>query len=174
MEAEKQGIDPALALTVAKIESGFRSNTLGDKEWYLKKTSDGRTNWERYVRDVAAFKNNPYRDQRELWISYGLFQTLAPFYLWREDVDADPRVLLKPHVNARIGVAILRRLQEKFGDDPLKIRLAYVCGNVGCSVDKSMRIATTFARVGAEFGLNIGSDALVAERAQALANKAFV
>jgi hypothetical protein len=173
-EAERQGVDPRLALTVAKIESGFRSNLTGDREWYSKVGKDGRTNWERYVRDVPAFNNNPYRNQKELWISYGLFQTLAPFHLWREDRNADPRVLFDAEVNARIGVAILRAIQDRLGDDPLKIRMSYVCGNVGCSEAKSLLIAKTLARVGSEFGLYIGTDAEIAERATAMANKAFV
>jgi hypothetical protein len=170
-EAAKQGVDPKLALTFADIESKFKSNAIGDTSWYAKLNSKGVTRWDEYVGGDKRYAENPFRNQKHLWASYGLFQLLAPFELWREDANADPRILLDPAINARLGIAKIKRLQDKHGDDPLKIRLAYVgCAYKGCGVSTVLSVSTKFASKAREHGLNIGTDAQVIARAHALAS----
>jgi hypothetical protein len=172
-EALKQGVDPKVALTFARLESNFKSNVVGDTTWHQRKDSQGRTRWERFVRDNPRYIKSPFRDEKHLWASYGLFQLLSPFELWREDPNADPRILLQPEVNTRLAVAKLKRLQDRFGKDPLKIRLAYG----GCTVTGRACPAGTVLRASklheaaSQEELNIGTKSEVIARAQALASE---
>jgi hypothetical protein len=172
-EAGSQGVDPKLALVFADLESNFKSNAIGDKTWHARRNSKGVTRWKQFVFDNPRYVRSPFRDEKHLWASYGLFQLLSPFELWREDANADPRILLDPKINARLAVAKLKRLQDRFGTDPLKIRLAYggctVTGRA-CPADTVIRIAIKLQKTAAEHGLDIGTKDQVIARAQALAN----
>jgi hypothetical protein len=165
-EALKQGVDPRIALTFADLESRFQSGAVGDRTWPFRGDK-----WERFVRDNPRYSANQFRNQRDLWVSYGLFQLLSPFELWREEPNADPRILALPEVNARLGVAKIKRLQDEFGKDPLKIRIKYVCGSIrSCDPGKVLSIARKLANTAPKHGLDLGPTVEVVARAQALVN----
>lgn len=165
-EALKQGVDPRIALTFADLESRFQSGAVGDRTWPFRGDK-----WERFVRDNPRYVANRFRSERDPWVSYGLFQLLAAFELWRENPNADPRVLSLPEVNARLGVAKIKRLQEEFGNDPLKIRIKYVCGSIrSCDPGKVLSIARKLANTAPKHGLDLGPTVEVVARAQALVN----
>ncbi len=150
-EASRQGVDPAVALLFADLESGFK-NVTGDSWWPAKKLPDGRTNWEVYVRDNPAFTNNPYRDVPPLWISYGPFQLLSPFSL--PDPKADPRLLFELAVNIRLGVAKIKQLSKLYGGNLVKMRLAYVCGSAtGCSSKRTAEITAQLKAKASKYDL---------------------
>jgi hypothetical protein len=165
-EAGAQGVNPKLALLFADLESRFNPDAVGDRDWPFR--SD---NWQRFVRDNPRYAANPFRTDRDLWVSYGLFQLLSPFELWRENPNADPSTLLDVRTNARLGVAKIRRLQERFGVDPLKIRIAYVCGSLKCSRDKMLSIAEKLVARAPLHNLDLGTRSDALARAQALANE---
>ena len=170
-EAKKQGVDPRLALTFAELESNFRSNVVGERDWPFLRDSTGQTKWQRFVRDNPRYSANPFRGRQGLWVSYGLFQLLSAFELWRHDPNGDPRDLAVPEINVRLGVAKIKRLQERFGNDPLKIRLSYVgCGETGgrCPPGTILRVARKLAQRARTHGLDLGTDSEVVARAQAL------
>ena len=165
-EALKQGVDPRIALTFADLESRFQSGAVGDKTWPFRGDK-----WERFVQNNPRYSANQFRDQRDPWVSYGFFQLLSAFELWREDPNADPRILALPEVNARLGVAKIKRLQDEFGNDPLKIRIKYVCGNIAkCDPGKVLSIARKISKTAPKHGLDLGPTVEVVARAQALIN----
>lgn len=112
LESKRVGLEPAIALATARAESNFKADAEGDLGWHKRP--------DRFDRVVP--RDNPYRNQRELWHSYGVFQLLAPYHV----MDGEhPRVLLDPQVNVKRGVAFLRRLSLRHNGDPDAIRLAY-------------------------------------------------
>lgn len=110
-EAIRQGVPVEVALATARLESNFDSSAAGDLNWH---------------KNAARFANvpasSPYRNQPELWHSYGLFQLLAPYHVRG---DEDPRVLFDPQVNAERGIGFLRRLLLAHHGDLNKVRLYY-------------------------------------------------
>lgn len=129
--ARRNGVPERLALAIARAESGFNPRAAGDLKW-----------WE----DAARFervvpKSNPFRTQRPLWHSYGLFQLLAPYHVVGPE---DPRVLFDPGINADRGTAFLARLVKRYGDWD-RVRLAYV-GGLALSADKQREILDRWHR----------------------------
>lgn len=111
-EALRQGVPVDVALATARVESNFDSSAPGDLNWHK--------NAARFEANVPA--SSPYRNQPELWHSYGLFQLLAPYHV---KGDEDPRILFDPQVNAERGIAFLRRLLLAHHGDLNKVRLYY-------------------------------------------------
>jgi hypothetical protein len=154
-EARRQGVNPRIALLFASLESSFK-NVTGDTSWYARKRSDGRTNWERWVRDNDQYNDNPYRYQKELWVSYGPFQLLAPFNLSYYNRNANPRVLGQVPVNAKVAIAKIKRLGEKYNWDVAKMRLAYRCGTAeGCSASARAKTLARLTERAASYGVAV-------------------
>jgi hypothetical protein len=152
-EARRQGVDPAVALLFADLETSFR-NVRGDSGWPFRRRSDGRTNWEALVRDSSTLADNPYRGRPELWVSYGPFQLLSPFTIASYNPMADPRVLDNVALNVRLGVAKIKRLSDKYGGDVERMRLAYVCGSPGaCSSSRRQQILARMETKGERYGI---------------------
>lgn len=117
-EAQRQGVEPALALAVAEVESGFDPNAKGDTQWAQKRPELYR----KLVLENPKMANNPARDDPSAWCSYGLFQLLAPHHARPNE---HPAVLLDPALNAQRGIAFIKGLMRKHGGDPTNMRLAY-------------------------------------------------
>ena len=133
-EANFQGVEPLICLAFARVETNntFDPTLEGDKRWHL--------DVERYERCVP--KDSPFRDQPELWHSYGLFQLLAPFHI--RTYDEDPRVLLQPLVNAARGVARIGNLARRHGGDLDKMRLHYVFGTAATQSPRRAQVLDRF------------------------------
>lgn len=140
-EAKRQGLDPAVALLFADLETGIK-NTTGDDRWPYRVRNDGRTNWEATVRDESRYDTNPYKNNPDIWISYGPFQLLSPHTVYQFDRNADPRKLADVKLNTKLAVAKIIRLRELYKGDVSRMRHAYVCGSdTGCPGSKDMIIA---------------------------------
>lgn len=118
--ARELGAPAAAALAFAEVESGFNPGAQGDLQWPEKRPD--------MFRKLVTERDNPYRHDTSLWHSYGLFGLLAPYHLLANE---HPHVLLDPEVNARRGVAYLKRLLRQTNGDVAAARLAYI----GCGVD---------------------------------------
>lgn len=152
-EASRQGVDPKVAIAFARVESGMKPGSIGDRAWPERVRGDGRTNHQALVLGNAKFNNNPYRNQPELWVSYGLFQLLAVYSL-DSMPDADPRILLNPATNIRLGVAKIKMRLDQYGGDVLKARIAYKCGSAtGCSDDVRASAIARFEKAASDVGL---------------------
>jgi len=163
-EANRQGVNPAVALLFADVESGFQAGAVGDKNWPYR-----GDNWERFVLNNPRLQGNPYLMDRELWVSYGVYQLLAPFHLHYHDPMANPRSLLNLNTNVRVGVAKIKRLLSKYGD-PLAARMAYVCGSPSaCSTSRAELIASRLESKAGRWNIYLGSDAMARAREMAVA-----
>jgi soluble lytic murein transglycosylase-like protein len=131
-EADRQHVPRAIALAFAAVESGFNPHAEGDLNWPTKK--DG-TLYRQHVLEQARLARNPARDDPAAWHSYGLFQLLAPYHV---PAHLHPRELLRPSLNAEIGIRYIAKLLGQAGGDPAKARLAYV----GCGLDGKRCSAT--------------------------------
>jgi hypothetical protein len=159
-EAERQGVEPRVALLFADLESGLDPMTTGDTDWPYRE-SGGKTNYERYVLENSKYNGSPFREDPSVWISYGLFQLLSPHYLFLYDKGAHPSELLIPEVNAKIGVGVIRNKISKYGQDLVKVRLAYggSCLIPGrCSYSTVERIVSRLAARASRWGLDAGLD----------------
>lgn len=137
-EAERQGVDPALALAFAEVESNFNPSAAGDTAWAEKKPDLYRS----LVLDNPKMANNPARYDPRAWHSYGLFQLLAPHHAKPSE---HPSVLYDPQLNAQRGVAYIKGLLRKHGDDAAQVRLAYA-GALKASAAEQERVLGRFAR----------------------------
>jgi len=161
-EAKRQGVNPAVALLFADVESGFSQGAIGDRNWPYR-----GDNWERYVFNNPRLQGNPYLLDRELWVSYGVYQLLAPYHLHLYDPIANPRALLGLQTNVRLGVAKVKRLLSKYGD-VLAARLAYVCGSPSaCSVDRAETVASRLETKAGKWDIYLGGDAISRAREMA-------
>lgn len=124
LEAERQGVPPAVALAFADVESRLDPRAEGDKDWHLRK---GGALYQKHVLGSKALEKNPWRNAPELWHSYGLFQLLAPYHVQPAE---DPRALLDPRINILRGVGFIRNLLLRHKGDVSAARLAYT-GNPG-------------------------------------------
>lgn len=118
--ARELGVPAAVALAFADVESGFNPAEQGDLKWPEKKPE--------LFRKLVLDKGGPYAGDPSLWHSYGLFQLLAPYHVL---VGEHPHVLLDPELNARRGIAAIKRLLKTTGGNAEAARLAYI----GCGVD---------------------------------------
>lgn len=154
-EAKKQGLDPAIALLFTELETSSK-NITGDKNWPYRKTGDGRTNWEKFVRDEKRYNDNPYREDANLWISYGPFQLLSPHVLYQYKANVDPRALSDVKLNAKLGIAKIIRLREKYKGDIAKMRIAYVCGTAeGCGQERREQILSLLRAKAPQFAVSV-------------------
>ena len=151
-ESKRQGVNPAVALLFADLETSFK-NVRGDKTWPDRRRADGRTNWEALVRDSSTLAVNPFRFQRQLWVSYGPFQLLSPYEIARYNPKADPRILDNVPLNVRLGVAKIKRLTDKYGDDLDALRLAYTCGSPGGCLGRAPKVLARMATKADKYGL---------------------
>jgi len=142
-EANRQGVDPKVALAFAAAESNFQPGLVGDASWPF---SGDISNHERHVLNNPVFDSSPYRTSPGLWVSYGIYQLLSPYQLQKYDANADPRVLLDPEINIRIGISVIKNLLKKYGNVE-DARIAYVCGSPGgCSESRSAEIVEKFKK----------------------------
>lgn len=118
--ARELGVAPAAALAFAEVESNFNAGAQGDLEWPTKRPD--------MFRKLVTERDNPYRGDPSLWHSYGLFGLLAAYHV---QPGEHPHVLLDPEINARRGIAYLKRLLKTTAGDVAAARLAYI----GCGVD---------------------------------------
>lgn len=152
-ESQKQGLDPAIAILFAELETNSR-NITGDPKWPYRKTGDGRTNWEKYVRDEKRYNGNQFREDASLWISYGPFQLLSPHILYQYKANADPRILSDVKLNAKLAVAKIIRLREKYKGNIANMRIAYVCGSAeGCGQTRRNEILASLRSQAPRFGI---------------------
>lgn len=141
--AERLGVEPAIALAFAELESGFNAHAAGDLDWATRRAAKYRE----LVLDAPKFARNPKRTDPSVWHSYGLFGLLAPYHI---GPDEDPEVLWDPVVNAERGVQAIKRLLVRTNGDVAAARLAYVgCGSKGqkCSDEYSQRVLERLAEV---------------------------
>jgi soluble lytic murein transglycosylase-like protein len=137
-EAQRQGVEPALALATAEVESQFDPNAKGDVLWAQKKPAL----YIKLVRDNPLMARNPARTEPTAWHSYGLFQLLAPHHVRALE---HPSVLFDPQLNAQRGIAFIKGLMRKHGSDPVTMRLAYA-GALNVSEAEKERVLKRFAQ----------------------------
>ena len=130
-QARAIGLHPALAIAFADRESQLDPNAEGDKEWPNKNNGD---NYRRFVLQSPKFTNNPWRNQPELWHSYGLFQLLAPFHL---EGHEHPHTLLHPVINAQRGVRAVKHAVDLSSGDLYEARRRYVGCGPGTACDSN-------------------------------------
>lgn len=112
-EAGAQGVPEPVALAMAWVESGLDPEAQGDLRWHENTTKF----------DNVVPHGHPFRWDRKLWHSYGLFQLLAPYFVGPAE---SPEILLDPEVNATRGIRHIAKLWRRFEGDLDSIRLAYV------------------------------------------------
>jgi soluble lytic murein transglycosylase-like protein len=135
-EAERQGLEPALALAVAEVESNFNPSAAGDTAWAQKRPEL----YKKLVLDNPAMASNPARTDPSAWHSYGLFQLLAPHHVRGNE---HPSILNDPKLNATRGIAFIKGLMRKHDADPVKMRLAYA-GALNASAAEQERVLKRF------------------------------
>lgn len=126
--AVQAGVPVPVALATAWLESRFNPNAEGDLLWH---TRDAKF-------EAAVPKNHPFRSDRALWHSYGLFQLLAPYHV---KMNENPLVLLDPEINAQRGIAFLARLMRKHAGNVDAVRLAYT-GQLHAAADSKNQLET--------------------------------
>lgn len=136
-EANRQGVPPPIALAMAEAESNFNPEAAGDLHWADKRPALYQT------LVLEGLPQNPMRLDRSAWHSYGLFQLLAPHHVRATE---NPAVLYDPQVNAQRGVAYLKGLMRKHGDDVAQVRLAFA-GALGAKPDVQEKVLTRFAQI---------------------------
>lgn len=144
-EAALAGVPLQVALAFARVETDFNPNAQGDLDWPKKKPANYR------VLVKEGRPTNPYRDQPELWHSYGLYQLHAAHHV---KGDEDPRKLLDLAVNIPRAMTQIARLLQAAGGDPLEARYRYVgCGEGGakCADSDRKRIRERLLAALAEF-----------------------
>jgi hypothetical protein len=148
-EAAAVGLSPRVAVAFAERESGLDPHAVGDAGWATKNQGD---NYRRYVLANPRLDANPWRNTPSLWRSYGLFQSLAPFYVQEHE---HPHVLLDPQLNAQRGVRAVRSALEKSGGNIYEARRRYVgCGPAtACSAEELARIDAAWAQSLQRWGL---------------------
>lgn len=160
-EANRQGVDPRIALLFADLESGLKPATTGDHDWPYRE-QNGVTMYERFVLQNDTYNNNPWRDDPSVWISYGLFQLLSPHYLYFYDRNAHPAKLLDPQINSKIAIKRIKNQIEKFGaNDLVKVRLGYGASCLipnRCSYETINRIVGRLDKFAGKWGLELGPD----------------
>lgn len=171
-EANEAGIDPRQALLWADLESGLHSSAVGDSDWPFR---EGGGTWRRFVVDNAKYEGNPFTRYQSIWVSYGLFQLLSPFWLWRVDPMEDPRILLDAELNARLGTSVLmKQLLSRHEGDLYLARLSAGCGAPErCSLEKRRQSAIRLARRAPKWGLSFDEAALL-EQAERIGTVAEV
>lgn len=160
-EAERQGVEPRIALTFVDLESRFTPSAVGDADWPHRVRKNGQTNHEKWVLNNPVFDNNPWRSDPDVWVSYGLFQLLSPHHLSKHNPNAHPAELLDPKTNAKIGIGIIKRMVNKYGEDWVKVRLGYggTCMIPGrCSYETIERIVGRLDARTEKWGLDLGPD----------------
>lgn len=135
-EAARQGVPAPIALAVAEVESEFDPTAAGDRAWADKRPEL----YQRLVVNNPKLAQNPARLDRKAWHSYGLFQLLAPHFVRGAE---HPNVLLDPKVNAQRGIAFIKNLLKRHGDDVSKMRLAYA-GATNASAAEQERVLGRF------------------------------
>lgn len=145
-EADRQQVPRAIALAFAAVESGFNPQAEGDLNWPTKNPdADGYgAMYRQHVLNQVRLAQNPALHDPYAWHSYGLYQLLAPYHV---PAHMHPRELLRPSLNAEIGIRYIATLLRQAGGDPAKARLAYV----GCGLDGKRCSETTRATVLAAF-----------------------
>jgi soluble lytic murein transglycosylase-like protein len=141
-EADRQHVPRAIALAFAAVESAFNPQAEGDLNWPTKR--DGAL-YREHVLEQVRLMHNPARNDPAAWHSYGLYQLLAPYHV---PAHLHPRELLRPGLNAEIGIRFIASLLKQAGGDPAKARLAYVgCGLDGrrCSEGTRENVLAAFA-----------------------------
>ena len=134
-EADRQGVDVRWVMAWAQKESNFHEDAEGDLNWPFR--SGGRL-YRENVLDNRAYDANPFRSDQAAWHSYGLFQLLSPHWLSKAEstglvaAGSHPSVLLDPHVNAKLGVGMLKALYERTGGDFIAARMI-AAGCHGCA-----------------------------------------
>lgn len=116
-EARAQGVPIPWVMAWVDVESGFKDALAGDRWWPFTPKFD------RYVLQNPIYAQNPFRHERALWVSYGLFQLLSPHWLHRVDPNASPEILANLETNARLGVGMLADLRACTGGDFVWARL---------------------------------------------------
>jgi soluble lytic murein transglycosylase-like protein len=139
MEAARQGVPEAIALAFAEVESDFDANAHGDMLWAEKKPQL----YQKLVLENPQFDDNPARTDPSAWHSYGLFQLLAPHHTRPGE---HPSALSDPTLNARRGIAFIKALLRKHGDDLAETRLAYA-GALGASAVEQERVLARFSKI---------------------------
>jgi soluble lytic murein transglycosylase-like protein len=143
-EADRQGVSRAWALAWAEQESTFDPTIVGDPNLARR--------WQHQAAADQAYFGNAALEDQSLWVSYGLYQLPAVFWLKKVDPSADPRVLLDPALNARLGVGMLKTLIARTGGDYAQARfIAAGCADRNC--DRADTIASRAAAAAQEWGL---------------------
>lgn len=131
--AKKYGVPLRVALAFAWLESRFKPYAEGDKSW---------AEWnmgERYRKNVLnnpKFADNPYRLDKKIWHSYGLFQLLAPYFVSGKE---NPTALLDPTINADRGVRKIANSLKVAGGDVRKARVIYAgAANLSADIQKEL------------------------------------
>lgn len=111
-EAAAQGVPEPVALAMAWVESGMNPHADGDLDWHERTT----------LFDNVVPHYHPFRWNRKLWHSYGLFQLLAPYHVGPKE---SPEILYDPEVNAQRGIRYIKKLWNRHKGNLDAIRLAY-------------------------------------------------
>lgn len=160
-QAKSRNLDPSIALLFADLESGIK-NVTGDYNW-----PDNSENWKKVIRN---YPGNPYLKNRKLWISYGPFQLLAVWHLKKLDSMASPEILGNLKNNVKIGVSVIKNLEQKYNGDLLQMRMAYSCGTPSsCPESKAILIAQRLQLKVKDYNISVGSNLIA--RAKRLSTK---
>jgi hypothetical protein len=117
--ANKHGVPPSVALAFAWLESKFNPNARGDLTWH---TWEGGKRFQENVLDNPKFANNPYKNQPELWHSYGLFQLLSPYFTKEME---NPQVLYDPNINTERAMVKIANSLKAANGSVVHARLIY-------------------------------------------------
>ena len=117
-KAHAAGVPTELALAFAWLESRFNPAAKGDLLW-ADKFPD---RYKRYVLENPALSANPYKHDRALWHSYGLFGLMAAHFTRGAE---HPHLLYNHEVNTDRALVFIKRLLRENGNDPVATRLAY-------------------------------------------------
>lgn len=157
-EADRQGLPRSWALAFADLESQFNPEAIGDRDWPSRPCRAGRGCYEEDVLGNPVYEDNPNRERRAAWVSYGLFQLLSPFALERAirqqlvSPDAPPEALLDVDINVQLGVASIKNLFEATGGDFVEARFrAAGCADRQC--DRAEVIASRAAGAMDDWGI---------------------
>lgn len=162
--AIRADFDPRWALAWADLESGFKTDSIHDTDWPHRRCGRGSGCYEEEVLANPAYEHNPFLYERDLWVGYGLYALLSPYWLDKAikaglvSMTDPPYVLADPIVNVHLGVGMLKDLYARTGGDFTAARGIAK----GCRADWSRCRPETFAiadarhrEVGAKWGVVI-------------------
>lgn len=153
--ADRFGAPVTWSLAFADRESHFNPEARGDFDWPHRECRAGAGCYAHDVLENPIYAENPYRDERDIWISYGVFQLLSPYQLAHAiearllPPDASPEELLDLDVNLTLGVQNVLALYRETDGDFIEARLraagCHDCGRYEIIVEHAIETAARWS-----------------------------